>query len=175
MINFFMRLPLWGKISCIINVILLITIISQSAYSKHEYNKLEAINLKLNNTIEEQTNTIESLRSELETQKEEKEKIAQPTKSLEQFKITAYCACKKCCGKWAGGNTASGTKPTAGRTIAVDTSIIPFGTKVIIDGHTYIAEDTGGAIKGKRIDIFFDSHQKALEWGVKYKDVQIIK
>jgi 3D (Asp-Asp-Asp) domain-containing protein len=147
---------------------------SQSAYSKHEYNKLEAINLKLNNTIEEQTTTTEYLTSELEAQTEEK-KASQSATNLGRFKITAYCACKKCCGKWAGGNTASGTKPTAGRTVAVDTSVIPFGTKVIIDGHTYIAEDTGSAIKGNRLDIFFDDHQEALNWGVRYKYVQIIK
>lgn len=82
------------------------------------------------------------------------------------FKATAYCNCSKCCGKWAGGNTASGTVPTAGRTIAVDTSVIPFGTKVIINGTIYVAEDTGTLIKGNRIDIFFDSHEEALQFGV---------
>ena len=49
--------------------------------------------------------------------------------------------------------------------------MIPMGSHVIIDGHEYIAEDTGGAIKGNRIDVFFDSHQDALNFGVKYMTV----
>ena len=90
----------------------------------------------------------------------------EPSGETMVFKATAYCPCSKCCGKWAGGNTASGTTPTAGRTIAVDTSVIPFGTKIIINGITYIAEDTGSLIEGNRIDIFFDSHEEALQFGV---------
>lgn len=104
------------------------------------------------------------------------ETIPQPSTSstsLGQFKITAYCSCSKCCGQWAGGKTASGTTPTAGRTIATDPRVIPLGTKVIIDGHTYVAEDTGGAIKGQRIDIYFNSHSEALAWGVQHKAVSM--
>lgn len=89
------------------------------------------------------------------------------------FKLTAYCACSKCCGKWADGFTASGTKATQGRTIAVDTKVIPLGTKVIIEGYgEYIAEDTGSAIKGNKIDVYFDNHQEALKFGVKNLEVK---
>ena len=77
---------------------------------------------------------------------------------------TAYCPCKKCCGK-TDGITATGTQATAGRTIAVDPSIIPYGTEVIINGNTYVAEDCGGAVKGKDIDIFFNTHEEALQFG----------
>ena len=63
----------------------------------------------------------------------------------------------------------------AGRTIAVDSSVIPLGSEIVIDGHTYVAEDTGSAIKGNRIDIYFDTHQEALNFGVQYADVYIIK
>ena len=77
---------------------------------------------------------------------------------------TAYCPCAKCCGK-TDGITATGTKATAGRTIAVDPSVIPYGTKVIINGNTYVAEDCGGAVKGNDIDIFFDSHKEAQKFG----------
>ena len=90
---------------------------------------------------------------------------------LGEFKITAYCPCTKCCGKWANGITSTGVTAQANRTIAVDPSIIPYGTRVLIDGNEYVAEDCGGAIKGKRIDIYFDTHQEALQWGVKYKGV----
>ena len=105
----------------------------------------------------------------------EEKRLETKKQNSKKFKLTAYCACSKCCGKWSGGNTASGTKPTQGRTIAVDTRVIPFGAKVVINGHTYIAEDTGSAIKGNKIDVYFDNHEEALQFGVKYADVTIVK
>lgn len=95
------------------------------------------------------------------------------SKHLGSFKITHYCSCYYCCGKWAGGNTASGTRPTSGRTIAVDPKVIPLGSKVIINGHTYTAEDTGKAIKGKKIDIYVSKHSTALAYGTYYADVYL--
>ena len=98
-----------------------------------------------------------------------------PTRQVEllgTFKLTAYCACEKCCGK-SDGITATGTKATANRTIAVDKTIIPYGTIVIINGNEYVAEDTGGAVKGNIIDIFFDDHEEALNFGVQYADVYV--
>ena len=100
---------------------------------------------------------------------------AAETKSgyLGRFKLTAYCACSKCCGKW-GAQTATGTVPTQGRTIAVDPKVIPYGSSVYIEGWgTYIAEDCGGGIKNNRIDIFFNSHAEALNFGVRYADVYL--
>lgn len=91
-------------------------------------------------------------------------------KNMGTYKITAYCSCSSCCGK-SDGITASGTKAKEGRTIAADTSVLPFGTKVVIDGRTYTVEDRGGAINGKRIDVYFSSHKEALKWGVKYLKV----
>jgi len=94
---------------------------------------------------------------------------------FEEFEATAYCACSKCCGKWADGITASGTKATAKRTIAVDSNLIPLGSKVEIEGlGTYIAEDTGSAIKGKIIDIYFDTHEEALKFGRQKVNIRII-
>ena len=81
------------------------------------------------------------------------------------FTVTAYCGCKKC----SGGNskTASGTTPTEGRTIAADTSILPFGSQVVIDGVVYTVEDRGSGVNGNHIDIFFSTHAKALAYGRK--------
>ena len=79
------------------------------------------------------------------------------------FETTAYCACAKCCGK-SDGITASGARATAGHTIAAP-STYPFGTEIEIDGVVYTVEDRGGAIKGNRIDIFFDSHTAANNYG----------
>lgn len=102
--------------------------------------------------------------------------------SLGTFKLTAYCSCSKCCGKYAAnrpkdenGNpivyTASGARAQAGVTIAVDPRVIPYGTEVQINGHTYIAQDTGGAIKGNRIDVYFDNHQEAWNFGTQKAEV----
>ncbi|MCM1297330.1 MAG: 3D domain-containing protein [Muribaculaceae bacterium] len=103
---------------------------------------------------------------------------------LGEFKTTAYCTCVKCCGVWSQEHpsrvgtdyvqkTASGTIPTEDRTVSVDTEIIPFGTVLVIDGHEYIAEDTGSAIKGNIIDIYFSSHEAACEYGVQYKTIYV--
>ena len=100
--------------------------------------------------------------------------------------ITAYCPCVSCCGIWSAQHesrigtdyvqkTSSGTIPTAGRTIATDPKVIPAGSRVIIDGHEYIAEDTGGGIKGNRIDIAFDTHDEAMAFGRQGLDIYILE
>lgn len=89
----------------------------------------------------------------------------------ETYKITAYCSCSKCCGKTTG-RTASGTKATAGRTVAASGKFA-FGTKLNIGGHIYTVEDRGGAINGNRIDIYVNSHSEALRWGVRYLPVNV--
>ena len=94
--------------------------------------------------------------------------------NLGKFKLTAYCSCKKCCGK-TDGITSTGTKATQGRTIAVDPKVIDYGSKVKINGKEYIAEDCGGAIKSNHIDVFFNNHQDALDFGVQYANVYIKK
>lgn len=87
-------------------------------------------------------------------------------RDLGTYKLTAYCSCSKCCGK-SDGITASGTKATAGRTVAAKG--IPFGTKLMINGETYIVEDRG--VGSGVIDIYFDSHSEALSFGVQYAKV----
>jgi 3D (Asp-Asp-Asp) domain-containing protein len=64
--------------------------------------------------------------------------------------------------------TATGTYPRAGRTIAVDPRVIPYGSKVKIPAlgnNTYIAEDTGGAIRGMHIDVYMSNGNMARQWG----------
>lgn len=80
------------------------------------------------------------------------------------FECTAYCPCSKCCGKWANGITASGATAMAGRTIAASKAY-DFGTEIEIDEITYVVEDRGGAIMGNKIDIYFDTHAEALQFG----------
>ena len=93
---------------------------------------------------------------------------------LGNYKLTYYCSCELCCDKETG-ITATGTPVIEGQTIAVDTSVIPYGTKVIINGHVFTAEDCGGAIKGNRIDIYVNDHNRALELGVDHADVYLVK
>lgn len=83
--------------------------------------------------------------------------------------ISAYCPCSRCCGEWAGGPTASGVMPRAGRTAAAD---LPFGTRLLIDGHEYVVEDRG--VSGMWIDIYVDSHEEALQLGLREAEVYII-
>ena len=90
-----------------------------------------------------------------------------------RMRTTGYCNCRRCAGKWAGHATASGVMPKENHTIAVDPRLIPLGTVVEIDGRLYVAEDTGGAIKGKRIDVYYKSHRKASRHGVQFKMVKI--
>lgn len=122
---------------------------------------------------------------EIEMREAEANSTAAVTKTA-TMTVTAYCGCPKCCGIWSTDHpsrigtdyvqkTASGTIPVAGRTIAVDPDVIPFGTKVVINGHEYTAEDTGSAVKGDRIDVFFDNHQDALEWGKQTLEVTIVE
>lgn len=86
---------------------------------------------------------------------------------LGRFKLTGYCSCSICTGQWSGGSTASGTTPTAGRTIAMGG--VPFGTKLMINGQIYTVEDRGTAYG--HVDIFCSSHSEALSFGVQYADV----
>ena len=52
---------------------------------------------------------------------------------------------------------------------------MPFGTQVIINGHTYTVQDRGGSIQGKRLDLYFENHQDAKIWGRRTLEVTIIK
>ena len=96
--------------------------------------------------------------------------VVETEESIGNFQLTAYCPCDYC-SEGYGRGTATGAVATAGRTIAVDPSVIPYGTVVEINGHEYVAEDCGGAINDNRIDIFFDTHEEAMAFGVQYADV----
>lgn len=135
-----------------------------------EKNKLEkekAEKLRKQNESLKQNNTTRGSNS--------KRKVASNGK-FETYEATHYCACKKCCGPNAKGMTRTGTKVKEGRTIAVDPNVIPLGSKVEIKGYgTFIAEDTGSAIKGKIVDIYVGSHDRAKNLGRKEVEVRIVE
>ena len=97
------------------------------------------------------------------------------------MEITAYCPCPKCCGRDAQGITASGRHVTHnnGQFVAADTSVLRFGTRLVIPG--YASErpvevlDRGGAIKGNRLDVFFPTHAEALKWGRQKVEVVVVE
>lgn len=106
--------------------------------------------------------------------------ITTPRTRTVRMEVTAYCPCKKCCGPNARGLTANGSTIAynGGRFVAADTSVLPFGTKLLIpgyDGSHVEVIDRGGAIKGNRLDVFYPTHRQALEWGRRTLDVTIVE
>lgn len=94
------------------------------------------------------------------------------TAKEKRYKITAYCSCRKCTGKY-GRMTASGKLARAKHTVAVDTRYIKLGTKIKIFNHWYTAEDTGGRVKGRHVDIYMSSHKQVKKFGRKYLRVKV--
>ena len=89
------------------------------------------------------------------------------------YRVTAYCPCEKCCGKWADGYTASGHKIESGDLIVAAPPTFPFGTRIFIPHYGQaVVQDRGGAITGNRLDVLFATHEEALQWGVKYLKVR---
>lgn len=122
--------------------------------------------IKQNKTLQESIDKLKKEAAEKTAKAETVTTEAADWISAGVFKVTHYCDCEHCQGEYVG-MTATGTAPKAGRTIAVDPDRIPLGSAVKIDGQEYIAEDTGGAIKGNRVDIFVADHSEAMAKGIK--------
>jgi 3D (Asp-Asp-Asp) domain-containing protein len=94
---------------------------------------------------------------------------------LGTYWITAYCPCSICCGQYSNPTnptTASGSPAVEGVTCAAPSNFA-FGTELIVDGHTYTVQDRGGAINGNHLDIYFSTHQAALNFATGYYDVYV--
>lgn len=159
------------------------TIIEQNVIQNNEIkevtNEISSENTRAEENTSETTsrsNTEERTKtSTINTKKKTKKtEITSNNKGYIKFTATGYCPCKKCCGKTTG-ITASGEKAKAGVTVAMP-STYKFGTKIEIKGMgTYIVQDRGGAIKNKKIDIFFNTHTEALKFGKKTVYLKIVK
>jgi len=107
--------------------------------------------------------------------------IESPSRSDEwqtvRMRVTAYCPCQKCCGEYSDGVTACGHRIRPGDVFAASDRQYPFGTEMIVTGYNNDQPikvlDRGGAIRGDRLDLFFHTHEEALQWGVKYVDVKV--
>lgn len=138
----------------------------ESKTTKRETN----ISLVCKNEIIEEANN--KLVEEKKAKEEEEKKKELEGRKYIEFVATAYCACEKCCGKWALNRPNGIVKGAAGRelisnySVAVDPKVIPYGT-ILYDesGNSYRADDCGGAVKGYHIDIYMDSHNAARNFG----------
>ena len=89
------------------------------------------------------------------------------------WRVTAYCPCRVCCGRHADGITADGTRLAPSKKVLAAPRSIPFDTRLRVPGYgTARVADRGGAIKDRRLDVFFWRHQDALEWGVRWLKVE---
>ncbi|NSW82019.1 MAG: peptidoglycan-binding protein [Syntrophothermus sp.] len=90
------------------------------------------------------------------------------------MKATGYCPCNQCNYPWGGRPSALGL-PLQRGIAAVDPTVIKLGTRLYVEGYgEAIAADTGGAIKGNRIDLCFDTHSEALDWGIQNVKVYVL-
>jgi len=112
------------------------------------------------------------------TKPEPKPAPAIPPKKV--MKVTAYCPCARCCGKYADGKTSIG-KDASTPGVAADPRLLAYGTRLDIPGIGILAvDDTGGAMRQSakkgiwHIDVRFPTHQEALQWGVKTIPVEIL-
>lgn len=126
--------------------------------------------LMFNQVLKEQQLSLKEQQDKLK--KEEKEQEAKKQEEVKkgwthEFHVTAYCGCYSC-SEGYGTQTSTGVTAEAGRTIAVDPDVVPYGSKVQINGHTYVAEDCGGAINGYEIDIYMDEHSSTDRFGSQY-------
>ena len=93
---------------------------------------------------------------------------------LGNFKLTAYCPCRICSEGW-GRRTSSGALATASHTVAVDPRVIPIGSRLLINGQEYVAEDIGGAVKGHHIDVYYNTHAETRNHGTSSAEVFLIQ
>lgn len=133
------------------------TLINELSNKWLEYNETKNLLISDNEKFTLQINEIDKKVKESENSK----------KCLGDFTLVAY---------YQGNKTSTGTKPTANRTIAVDPRVIPYGSKVYIEGYgTYIAEDCGGGIKGNMIDIYMNTYNECIQFGRRKAKVYIVK
>ena len=130
------------------------------------YNKLSSTNIKVGQKLNLPSN------ANLNKAKNLREKAASQYKTL-RVSSTAYTAyCTGCSGRTKTGFNLR-ANPSA-KVIAVDPKVIPLGTKVWVEGYgTAIAADTGGAIKGNKIDVFMSTKKKAYAWGRKKVTIKV--
>ncbi|MHC4105673.1 MAG: 3D domain-containing protein [Planctomycetota bacterium] len=117
-----------------------------------------------------------NVESKIESKTERNIELPGEWESIE-MRVTAYCPCPSCCGEYSDGITACGYEILPGDTFVAADRRYPFNTEMLIPGYSNSQPvkvlDRGGAIKGNRLDVFFATHEEALQWGVQYLEVNV--
>lgn len=163
-----------------------------SASNSEDSNNLpdtkESIQEKEGLEIEEGTREKEPGKKKKENEQTENTIVQEKTEwvSIGVYEVSGYCPCVKCCGRWSKYHssrqgtgyvqkTKKGTIPTAGRTVGVAGAVgrtLPLGTVIKINGNEYVVEDTGSCRKD-RIDVYHDTHDEAIQWGLQRIEVYV--
>jgi len=147
-----------------------------------EAEPLKSVKLKVAQTKVENTSNKKLKDSETNTDRNKESKNKSDTEPPEvwetiKMRVTAYCPCPICCGEYSDGVTACGHKIRPGDTFVAADRRYSFYTEMLIPGYSNSRPvkvlDRGGAIKGNRLDVFYATHQEALQWGVQYLEVKI--
>jgi 3D (Asp-Asp-Asp) domain-containing protein len=176
-----------GFLLCLMAVVCILSFITGVAYTKAERPIISASTIVTDAQLQLSESELKALSildeyriSDIENQSNNNSQMNQEHPGQWQTKrmrVTAYCPCPKCCGQYSDGVTASGHKIKPGDTFVAADKRFSFGTEMVIAGYNngQIVKvlDRGGAIRGNRLDLFFGTHQEALEWGVKHIDVKI--
>lgn len=144
---------------------LLIQVTMQAKIIKALESDCVAYEMRVNNLVQE-VNRMQSEMDKIETDNA----VSRGKERTVKMLVTAYCPCQLCCDK-TDGITASGKKAVEGITIAADKRY-PFGTQMYIDGFGWrTVQDRGGAVQGNHVDLYFDRHSDALEFGTRQMEV----
>ncbi len=141
------------------------------------------IEVNIESNLEAESNTEVNIESNPETESNTEESNTERYIELPgeweiiEMRVTAYCPCPSCCGEYSDGITANGYEILPGDTFFAADRRYPFHTEMLIPGYSNSQSvkvlDRGGAIKGNRLDVFFATHEEALQWGVQYLDVNV--
>lgn len=144
---------------------------SESDYTDDNITTYESLDEEISESTNEETLPIPEPITEIVTVTKDIVTALNTSKYIGEFTITGYCPCEICCQMYSapalGKTTAIEVGAYEGVTVAVDPSVIAYGTKVFIEGYgVRIASDRGGAIKNKRLDIYFATHEAACDVAV---------
>jgi 3D (Asp-Asp-Asp) domain-containing protein len=141
------------------------------------------IEINIENNLEAESNTEVNIESNPENESNTEESNTERYIELPgeweiiEMRVTAYCPCPSCCGEYSDGITANGYEIQPGDTFVAADRRYPFHTAMLIPGYSNSQPvkvlDRGGAIKGNRLDVFFATHDEALQWGVQYLEVNV--
>lgn len=147
-------------------------VVNELAIMQYNYQTENEKSIRLSKELNRVSITLESINNTIADLKDEEYRLAY----IGDFKLSHYCTevYEHICGTGTG-LTSTGTKVTAGRTVAVDPSVIPYGSQIYIEGYGWrIAEDCGGSVDGSHIDIAVETHTQAISMGMKTGGVWLL-